>query len=97
MQAFTLGGMTGTKFNGNRYRKDNDPATMVLFDKNGYIAGIQAGVSYKNIVLINSKSRIGVCFLSMYAIHASNSIMMLFLFCFTFYTVVHRLHFTIHP
>lgn len=39
------GGKTGTYFNGNRYIKDNDPGAMVLMDKNGYIAGIQAGVS----------------------------------------------------
>lgn len=41
----TLGcGKTGTYFNGNRYIKDNDPGAMVLMDKNGYIAGIQAGI-----------------------------------------------------
>lgn len=37
--------MSGTAFYGNRYRKNNDNATMVLFDKNGFIAGVQAGVS----------------------------------------------------
>ena len=39
------GGKPGSYFNGNRYIKDSDPGAMVLMDKNGYIAGIQAGVS----------------------------------------------------
>lgn len=34
------------RFRGNRYMKDNDTAVILLFDKNGYIAGIQAGVSH---------------------------------------------------
>jgi len=37
-------GVSGSYFNGNRYWKDSDPGAMVLFDKNGYIAGIQAGI-----------------------------------------------------
>ncbi|KAK6170292.1 hypothetical protein SNE40_018714 [Patella caerulea] len=32
------------KFRGKRYIKDEDHAVVVLFDKNGYIAGLQAGV-----------------------------------------------------
>ncbi|KAL5022526.1 hypothetical protein ScPMuIL_001681 [Solemya velum] len=32
------------RFRGNRYMKDNDTAVILLFDKNGYIAGIQAGI-----------------------------------------------------
>ena len=39
------GGESGSYFNGNRYIKDSDPGAMVLMDINGYIAGIQAGVS----------------------------------------------------
>ncbi|XP_064630529.1 uncharacterized protein LOC135489214 [Lineus longissimus] len=31
-------------FLGNRYVKGNDPAVMLLYDKNGYIAGIQQGI-----------------------------------------------------
>ena len=31
-------------FVGYRYIKDNDPAVILLFDKNGYIAGIQTMV-----------------------------------------------------
>ncbi|XP_035673849.1 uncharacterized protein LOC118414135 [Branchiostoma floridae] len=30
-------------YRGSRYIKDNDPAVMLLFDKNGYVAGIQMG------------------------------------------------------
>merc|ERR1712142_1139739 len=37
-------GKPGSYFNGNRYIKDSDPGAMVLMDKNGYIAGIQAGI-----------------------------------------------------
>jgi charged multivesicular body protein 7 len=37
-------GVAGTAFNGNRYTKDSDPGAMVLFDKQGKIAGIQAGI-----------------------------------------------------
>ncbi|XP_078669994.1 uncharacterized protein LOC144910589 [Branchiostoma floridae x Branchiostoma belcheri] len=33
----------GAFYNGYRFIKDNDPAVMLLFDKNGYIAGIQMG------------------------------------------------------
>ncbi|XP_019646226.1 PREDICTED: uncharacterized protein LOC109486777 [Branchiostoma belcheri] len=33
----------GDYYRGSRYIKDNDPAVMLLFDKNGYIAGIQMG------------------------------------------------------
>ncbi|XP_078587699.1 uncharacterized protein LOC144868872 [Branchiostoma floridae x Branchiostoma japonicum] len=33
----------GDFYRGSRYIKDNDPAVMLLFDKNGYIAGIQMG------------------------------------------------------
>ena len=32
------------KFKGKQYMKDNDPIPTLLFDKNGYIAGIQAGI-----------------------------------------------------
>ena len=42
------GGESGSYFNGNRYIKDSDPGAMMLMDKNGYIAGIQAGVSILN-------------------------------------------------
>jgi charged multivesicular body protein 7 len=35
---------TGGSFRGRRYWYKNDPATMLLFDVNGYIAGIQTGV-----------------------------------------------------
>lgn len=31
-------------FLGKRYMKDNDPAVILIYDVNGYIAGIQAGV-----------------------------------------------------
>jgi len=31
-------------FRGKQYMKNNDPAAIVLFDKNGFIAGIQVGV-----------------------------------------------------
>jgi len=43
----------GTKFAGNRYIKDNDPAVMLLYDVNGYIAGIQAGVSSSDLYFHN--------------------------------------------
>ena len=43
------GGTKGSYFNGNRYTKNGDQAAMLLFDKNGYIAGIQAGVSHLKI------------------------------------------------
>ena len=33
-------------FLGKRYMKDNDPAVILIYDVNGYIAGIQAGVCY---------------------------------------------------
>lgn len=36
--------MAGTKFSGDRYRKNGEQAIMLLYDRNGYIAGIQAGV-----------------------------------------------------
>lgn len=39
------GSVRGTAFSGNRYVKNNGTATMLLFDKNGFIAGIQAGVN----------------------------------------------------
>lgn len=32
-------------FLGKRYMKDNDPAVILIYDVNGYIAGIQAGVA----------------------------------------------------
>jgi charged multivesicular body protein 7 len=37
-------GVSGTAFNGNRYIKGSDTGAMVLFDKNGKIAGLQAGI-----------------------------------------------------
>jgi len=40
-------GTKGSYFNGNRYTKNGDQAAMLLFDKNGYIAGIQAGIPKK--------------------------------------------------
>ena len=40
------GGTKGSYFNGNRYTKNRDQAAMLLFDKSGYIAGIQAGVGH---------------------------------------------------
>ncbi|XP_067940980.1 uncharacterized protein [Watersipora subatra] len=36
--------MPSSYFKGNRYRKNGDQAIMLLYDKNGYIAGIQAGI-----------------------------------------------------
>ncbi|XP_013395237.1 uncharacterized protein LOC106162480 [Lingula anatina] len=38
---------SNSQFMGNRYIKDGDTAVMLLFDKNGYIAGIQAGIPKK--------------------------------------------------
>jgi len=43
----------GTKFAGNRYIKDNDIGVMLLYDVNGYIAGIQAGVSSSDFYFYN--------------------------------------------
>ncbi|KAF6026212.1 hypothetical protein EB796_015481 [Bugula neritina] len=34
----------GTMFSGNRYMLNGDTAIMILLDKNGFIAGIQAGI-----------------------------------------------------
>ena len=36
---------SGSYFRGNRYTKDGDEASMLLFDVNGYIAGMQVAVS----------------------------------------------------
>ncbi|KAK7508448.1 hypothetical protein BaRGS_00000014 [Batillaria attramentaria] len=36
---------TSSKFRGRRYVKDNDYAVILLFDVNGYIAGIQCGAA----------------------------------------------------
>ncbi|XP_078587700.1 uncharacterized protein LOC144868873 [Branchiostoma floridae x Branchiostoma japonicum] len=42
--AFSRGNeCNGAFYNGYRFIKNNDPAVMLLFDKNGYIAGIQMG------------------------------------------------------
>ncbi|XP_055997302.1 uncharacterized protein LOC130047090 [Ostrea edulis] len=42
---FTLiSGCGQSPFLGKRYMKDNDPAVILIYDVNGYIAGIQAGV-----------------------------------------------------
>jgi len=38
-------GQPGSKYAGHRYIKNGDEAMMLLFDKSGYIAGVQAGVS----------------------------------------------------
>ncbi|XP_035683055.1 uncharacterized protein LOC118420366 [Branchiostoma floridae] len=41
---FGLNECTAGTWRGFRYVKDNDPAVTLLFDKNGYIAGLQMGV-----------------------------------------------------
>lgn len=39
-------------FLGKRYMKNNDPAVILIYDVNGYIAGIQAGVCSCFIIVI---------------------------------------------
>lgn len=39
-------------FLGKRYMKNNDPAVILIYDVNGYIAGIQAGVCSCLIIVI---------------------------------------------
>ncbi|XP_062580237.1 uncharacterized protein LOC134242184 [Saccostrea cucullata] len=44
-QGFTMiSGCGHPNFLGKRYMKNNDPAVILIYDVNGYIAGIQAGV-----------------------------------------------------
>ena len=42
-------------FLGKRYMKDNDPAVILIYDVNGYIAGIQAGVSNHPRPYVNNR------------------------------------------
>ncbi|XP_062579205.1 uncharacterized protein LOC134241138 [Saccostrea cucullata] len=39
-----ISGCEHENFLGKRYMKDNDPAVILIYDVNGYIAGIQAGI-----------------------------------------------------
>lgn len=34
-----------TKFAGRRYWKNNDPSVVLIYDVNGYVAGMQTAVS----------------------------------------------------
>lgn len=49
IKMYIVGDVEGTMFSGNRYMLNGDTAIMILLDKNGFIAGIQAGVSNASI------------------------------------------------
>lgn len=42
------------QFRGIRYIKDNDHAVILLFDVNGYIAGVQCGVRIELFLLCHA-------------------------------------------
>jgi len=44
LSIITFTGQPGSSYAGHRYIKDGDNGAMLLFDKNGFISGIQAGI-----------------------------------------------------
>lgn len=45
-QAKKEGRKSRAKFAGRRYWKNNDPSVVLIYDTNGYVAGMQTAVSF---------------------------------------------------